>query len=101
MDEARFQQQPNLCTGWADGGRQAWRATLPLLSPPRPLPHPLPSPTRQVRRRGAPEFGTKVEIKNMNSFSNMQKAIDFEIERQVGRRVHGWTAAPMAQHASK
>jgi len=54
-----------------------------------------------VRRRGAPEFGTKVEIKNMNSFSNMQKAIDFEIERQVGRRVHGWTAAPMAQHASK
>ncbi len=26
----------------------------------------------------------QVEIKNMNSFSNMQKAIDFEIERQVG-----------------
>ncbi|PNW73316.1 hypothetical protein CHLRE_14g627488v5 [Chlamydomonas reinhardtii] len=28
-------------------------------------------------------YGTRVEIKNMNSFSNMQKAIDFEIDRQV------------------
>ncbi|GLC45258.1 hypothetical protein PLESTB_000719600 [Pleodorina starrii] len=36
-----------------------------------------------VRPRGSPVFGTRVEIKNMNSFSNMQKAIDFEIERQV------------------
>jgi aspartyl-tRNA(Asn)/glutamyl-tRNA(Gln) amidotransferase subunit B len=36
-----------------------------------------------VRPAGQAEFGTKVEVKNMNSFSNMQKAIDFEIERQV------------------
>jgi aspartyl-tRNA(Asn)/glutamyl-tRNA(Gln) amidotransferase subunit B len=36
-----------------------------------------------VRPAGSPTFGTRVEIKNMNSFSNMQKAIDFEIERQV------------------
>lgn len=36
-----------------------------------------------VRPRGAAAFGTKVEVKNMNSFSNMQKAIEFEIERQV------------------
>ena len=36
-----------------------------------------------VRPKGQEEFGVKVEVKNMNSFSNMQKAIDFEIERQV------------------
>ncbi|KAG2492249.1 hypothetical protein HYH03_009491 [Edaphochlamys debaryana] len=36
-----------------------------------------------VRPRGSPVYGTRVEIKNMNSFSNMQKAIDFEIDRQV------------------
>lgn len=36
-----------------------------------------------VRPKGQSEFGTKVEVKNMNSFSNMQKAIEFEIERQV------------------
>ncbi|KAJ9507005.1 hypothetical protein QJQ45_020243, partial [Haematococcus lacustris] len=36
-----------------------------------------------VRPKGQAQFGTKVEIKNMNSFSNMQKAIDYEYERQV------------------
>jgi aspartyl-tRNA(Asn)/glutamyl-tRNA(Gln) amidotransferase subunit B len=36
-----------------------------------------------VRPKGREAFGTKVEVKNMNSFSNMQKAIEFEIERQV------------------
>ena len=36
-----------------------------------------------VRRRGAPEFGTKVEIKNLNSFRFLRQAIDFEISRQV------------------
>ena len=36
-----------------------------------------------VRPEGQQQFGTKVEIKNMNSFSAMQRAIDFEIARQT------------------
>ena len=36
-----------------------------------------------VRKRKEEEFGKRVEIKNMNSFSAMQKAIEFEIDRQV------------------
>nr|DAD20076.1 TPA_asm: hypothetical protein HUJ06_021539 [Nelumbo nucifera] len=36
-----------------------------------------------VRPIGQLEYGTKVEIKNMNSFSAMNRAIDFEISRQV------------------
>lgn len=36
-----------------------------------------------VRPVGTEQFGTKVEIKNMNSFSAIQKAIDYEIERQI------------------
>ena len=36
-----------------------------------------------VRPVGTEKFGTKVEIKNMNSFSAIQKAIDYEIARQT------------------
>ncbi len=37
-----------------------------------------------VRLRGAPEFGTKVEVKNLNSFRFLQKALEYEIERHIG-----------------
>lgn len=36
-----------------------------------------------VMEKGAKQFGTKVEIKNMNSFKNVQKAIEYEVERQI------------------
>lgn len=36
-----------------------------------------------VRIRGAKEYGKKVEVKNMNSFRNVARAIDHEFERQV------------------
>ncbi|KAL5851686.1 hypothetical protein ACOSQ3_006804 [Xanthoceras sorbifolium] len=36
-----------------------------------------------IRPSGQSEFGTKVEIKNLNSFSSINRAIDFEIERQA------------------
>jgi aspartyl-tRNA(Asn)/glutamyl-tRNA(Gln) amidotransferase subunit B len=36
-----------------------------------------------VRLVGAEEFGTKVEVKNMNSIRNVQRAIEFEITRQI------------------
>ncbi len=36
-----------------------------------------------VRLKGTEAFGTKVEVKNMNSIRNVQRAIDFEIKRQI------------------
>ena len=35
-----------------------------------------------LRRWGAPELGTRAELKNMNSFRNVQRAIEYEVERQ-------------------
>jgi len=55
-----------------------------------------------VRPVGASEFGTKVEVKNLNSFRSVRQAIAYEIERQSrlldeGQRVHqvtmGWDEA--------
>jgi len=36
-----------------------------------------------VRLKGEKELGTKAEVKNMNSFRNVERAIEFEINRQI------------------
>ncbi|MBA4406554.1 Asp-tRNA(Asn)/Glu-tRNA(Gln) amidotransferase GatCAB subunit B [bacterium] len=36
-----------------------------------------------IRLKGETKLGTKTEVKNMNSFRNVEKAIEFEIERQI------------------
>lgn len=36
-----------------------------------------------VRKKGDPKFGTRVEIKNVNSVRNVMRAIEFEAQRQV------------------
>ena len=46
-----------------------------------------------VMEVGSDTFGTKVEVKNMNSIRNVQKAIEFEIERQINAVENGETIA--------
>src|SRR5688500_8400287 len=46
-----------------------------------------------VRRKGDEKFGTKVELKNLNSVRFMQRGIEFEVNRQIevlesGGRLH-------------
>ncbi len=36
-----------------------------------------------VRRKGEPRFGTRAEIKNINSFRFVERAINYEVERQI------------------
>jgi aspartyl-tRNA(Asn)/glutamyl-tRNA(Gln) amidotransferase subunit B len=37
-----------------------------------------------VMLKGANEFGTKAEVKNVNSFRYIRSAVEYEIERQIG-----------------
>ncbi len=37
-----------------------------------------------VRRAGTAEFGTRAEIKNLNSFRFVERAINYEVARQIG-----------------
>ncbi len=36
-----------------------------------------------VRLKGSKEYGKRTEVKNMNSFRNVQRAIDYEVKRQI------------------
>jgi aspartyl-tRNA(Asn)/glutamyl-tRNA(Gln) amidotransferase subunit B len=45
-----------------------------------------------VRKYGETEFRTKVEVKNMNSISNVKRAIEHEYERQVQMALNGENA---------
>lgn len=42
-----------------------------------------------IRPIGSDKLGTKVEIKNLNSIANVEKAINFEFERQVNLVLNG------------
>jgi len=44
-----------------------------------------------VRREGAKKLGTRAEIKNVNSFRFVEKAIEYEIERQIRALENGET----------
>ncbi|HYG15548.1 MAG TPA: Asp-tRNA(Asn)/Glu-tRNA(Gln) amidotransferase subunit GatB [Bacteroidia bacterium] len=44
-----------------------------------------------VRKKGSDKFGTKVEVKNMNSISNVKRAIEHEIIRQIDELEAGRT----------
>ncbi len=46
-----------------------------------------------IRKKGAPRFGTKVEIKNVNSFRFIEKAIEYEIQRQIDNLESGESIA--------
>lgn len=83
-DSPGFQQSPTLvpCTP-LNHQRCCVVAILPLADwYPRPALYRC-DVNISVRPKGSETYGTRVEVKNMNSFANMQKAIDFEFERQV------------------
>lgn len=51
-----------------------------------------------VRRGPNAPFGTKVEIKNMNSFRSLEKAVDFEIKRQIAELEAGGEIVQETRH---
>jgi aspartyl-tRNA(Asn)/glutamyl-tRNA(Gln) amidotransferase subunit B len=51
-----------------------------------------------LRRTGSTEFGTKVEVKNMNSLRSVHRALTHEIERQAGILESGGLVAQETRH---
>jgi aspartyl-tRNA(Asn)/glutamyl-tRNA(Gln) amidotransferase subunit B len=51
-----------------------------------------------VRPVGAPELGTRCEIKNMNSLRSLGRAIDYEVARQIALIGEGGTVSQETRH---
>jgi aspartyl-tRNA(Asn)/glutamyl-tRNA(Gln) amidotransferase subunit B len=51
-----------------------------------------------IRRPGSPELGTKVEIKNMNSIRSLERALNFERDRQVAALESGQPLVQETRH---
>jgi aspartyl-tRNA(Asn)/glutamyl-tRNA(Gln) amidotransferase subunit B len=63
-----------------------------------------------IRPRGSEAFGTRVEVKNMNSFRSVERAIAYEVERQaaaleaggtVSQETRGWDDAKGATYVMR
>ena len=63
-----------------------------------------------VRRRGSRELGVKTELKNLNSFRALQRAVDHEIRRQVellesggevAQETRGWSEVDQATFSQR
>ena len=46
-------------------------------------------PNVSVRSQGTSDFGTRTEIKNLNSFRALERSVDYEINRQIARLLDG------------
>jgi aspartyl-tRNA(Asn)/glutamyl-tRNA(Gln) amidotransferase subunit B len=51
-----------------------------------------------VRRAGSREFGTRCEIKNLNSLRSLGRAIDYEVARQIALLESGGVVAQETRH---
>ncbi len=51
-----------------------------------------------VRPEGDKELGVKVEVKNMNSFRSLERAVDFEIQRQIAALESGEELVQETRH---